>query len=85
MQIISLNILVTFFHTFHIFFLTTIYIIARSSKVSIVYVINGDIKEFATIGIVGTRGIIWADSTTFMPSNCFIILFLEIDFLKCIS
>ena len=48
--------LVAFFPYIPYFFPTTIHIIAISSKISMVYVINGDIKELAMIGAVASRG-----------------------------
>ena len=59
------------------------HIIAISSKVSMEYINIGDIKESATIGIAGTRGIAWDNNTVFAPPDCFITPSLEIDFLEC--
>src|SRR5207248_1949854 len=59
-----------FFHKFHSFFPTTSHIIAISSKVSMEYIIIGDIKKLESIGAVAGKGttsappaeIIWDES-----------------------
>ena len=35
------------------------------------YINIGDIKESATIGMTGARGIAWADDTASAPPDCF--------------
>ena len=47
------------------------------------YINIGDIKESATIGMTGARGIAWDDNTVSAPPDCFITPSLEIDFSKC--
>jgi len=46
-----------FFHIFHIFFPTTIHIIAISIRVSIEYINIGDIKKLTIIGTVAGKSI----------------------------
>src|SRR6266496_4876180 len=68
-------------HEFHIFFLTTNHIIAISNKVSMEYINISDIKELATIGIAGARGISWDNGTASAPPDSKGIPSLEINFL----
>ncbi len=47
------------------------------------YINIGDIKESATIGMTGARGIAWADDTASALSDCFATPSLEIIFSEC--
>ena len=47
------------------------------------YINIGDIKESATIGMTGARGIAWVDDTAYAPPDCFATPSLEINFSEC--
>src|SRR6266498_4584509 len=61
-----------FFHKFYSFFPTTSHIIAISSKVSMEYIIIGDIKELASIGAVAGKDTVSAPPAEIIWDESFI-------------